>query len=78
MTREELTELADPLNFRPFTITTNGGQRFRIDHPDFIDIPPKTRLTPSYITIYNRNSVARFITLSNIDTVQFTTIKGKG
>jgi hypothetical protein len=77
MTLTEITELAEPIGFRPFTITTNGGQRFRIEHPDFIDIPPKSRgrTGPSYIVVYNRNSVARFVTLANIDSIQFSPIK---
>lgn len=76
MTLTEITELAEPLGFRPFTITTNGGQRFRIEHPDFIDIPPRSRrIGPSYIVVYNRNSVARFVTLANIDSIQFSPIK---
>jgi hypothetical protein len=75
MTRAEITELANPENFRSFVITTNGGLRFEIKHPDYIDIPPlpegEEQQEPSYVTVYNRAAVARFIALANIDSIEF-------
>jgi hypothetical protein len=75
MTREEIVQLPEPIGVRPFTITTSGGLRLNIPHPDFIDMPPKARRSPSHVTVYNRNSVARFIVLTNIDSVEFQAIK---
>ena len=40
MTRDEITALANPATFEPFTIITGAGARFRVPHADFIDIPP--------------------------------------
>jgi hypothetical protein len=77
MTREEMTELADPERFRSFTIVTTGGQRFHISHPDYIDIPPLPEENGwvSYVTVYNRGSVPRFIVLTNIDSIEFKPIR---
>jgi hypothetical protein len=77
MTRPELTTLADPENFRPFVIVTAGGTRYSIDHPDYIDIPPVPQpeegeeVGASYVTVYNRGAVARFIVLDNIASIEF-------
>ena len=84
MTRSEITTLADPENFRPFVIVTTGGTRYSIDHPDYIDIPPLPQpeegeeVVPSYVTVYNRGSVARFIVLENIASVEFKQIRKNG
>jgi hypothetical protein len=75
MTREEITTLAEPIGFKPFTIITSSGARFNIPDPDYIDIPPGRGAGPSYVTVYNRASVARFITLANIDAIEFKPIK---
>jgi hypothetical protein len=77
MTRSEIATLAEPENFRPFVIVTAGGTRYSIDHPDYIDIPPVPdseageETFPSYVTVYNRGSVARFIVLENIASIEF-------
>jgi hypothetical protein len=75
MTRAEITELADPTAFRSFVITTNGGLRFEIKHPDYIDIPPlpegEEQEEPSFVTVYNKGSVPRFVVLANIDSIEF-------
>lgn len=77
MTRSEIATLAEPENFRPFDIVTAGGTRYSIDHPDYIDIPPVPdpeageETFPSYVTVYNRGSVARFIVLENIASIEF-------
>ena len=77
MTRSEITSLADPENFQPFVIVTTCGTRYSIDHPDYIDIPPLPQpeegeeVFPSYVTVYNRGPVARFIVLDNIASVEF-------
>ena len=77
MTRPEITTLADPENFRPFVIVTAGGTHYSIDHPDYIDIPPVPQpeageeVGASYVTVYNRGAVARFIVLDNIASIEF-------
>jgi hypothetical protein len=75
MTRAEITALADPTAFRSFVITTNGGLRFEIRHPDYIDVPPlpegEEQEEPSFVTVYNRGSVPRFVILANIDSIEF-------
>jgi hypothetical protein len=82
MTRAEITELANPETFRSFVITTNGGLRYEIKHPDYIDIPPlpegEEQQGPFYVTVYNRAAVARFIALANIDSIEFKPARGDG
>jgi|BogFormECP12_OM2_1039638.scaffolds.fasta_scaffold37584_3 hypothetical protein len=78
MTREEITELANPDTFQPFVIVTSSGHRFKIPHADFIDIPPvpedegeQAPRPPSYVTVYGKASIPRFIVLSNITAIEF-------
>lgn len=74
MTRQEITDLAEPLSFRPFVIVTSSGDRFDIRHADYIDVPPlpeNGEATPSYVTVYNRAAVPRFIILAHINSVEF-------
>jgi hypothetical protein len=77
MTRSEIALLAEPEGFKPFVIITSSGTRYSIDHPDYIDIPPLPQVEqgeeadPSYVTVYNRGSVARFIVLENIASIEF-------
>jgi hypothetical protein len=77
MNRSEIAELAEPEGFKPFVIITSSGTRYSIDHPDYIDIPPLPQVEqgeeagPSYVTVYNRGSVARFIVLENIASIEF-------
>jgi hypothetical protein len=60
----------------------HGGLRFEIKHPDYIDIPPlpegEEQQEPSYVTVYNRAAVARFIALANIDSIEFKPARGDG
>ena len=39
MTRAEISALLEAATFKPFALVTHAG-RFRVPHPDFIDIPP--------------------------------------
>jgi len=39
VTRAEISALLEPATFKPFVLVTHAG-RFRVPHPDFIDIPP--------------------------------------
>ncbi len=76
MTRSEIAKLAEPEEFQPFVIVTSGGTRYSIDHADYIDIPPipdeeSEERFPSYVTVYNRGSVPRFVVLENIASVEF-------
>jgi hypothetical protein len=79
MTREEITELADPTKFQPFTIVTSSGDRFRIPHADFIDIPPmpenedddQPHPAPSYVIVYGKAPIPRLIVLTNISAIEF-------
>jgi hypothetical protein len=77
MSREEMIELANPERFRSFTIVTVAGQRSNIPHHDYIDIPPLPEEAGwvSYVTVYNRGSVPRFIVLTNIDGIEFKPIR---
>jgi hypothetical protein len=77
MTRSEIAKLAEPEGFQPFVIVTSGGASYSIDHADYIDIPPipdpeeTEERFPSYVTVYNRGSVPRFVVLENIASVEF-------
>src|SRR5258708_20038121 len=76
MTRSEIAKLAEPEGFQPFVIITSGGTRYSIDHADYIDISPipdpeeTGENFPSYVTVYNRGSVPRFVVLENIPSSQ--------
>jgi len=76
MTRSEISRLAEADGFQPFVIITSGGTRYSIDHPDYIDIPPipepeaGEETFPSFVTVYNRGSVPRFIVLENIASIE--------
>jgi hypothetical protein len=73
MTRQEITELAEPTTFQPFVIVTDSGQRFRVPHADFIDIPPMPEEgdeEPSYVTVYGKPAIPRFVVLAHITAVE--------
>jgi hypothetical protein len=38
---EEIREFNRAVPFRPYEIRTNGGERLRVPHPDFILVSPK-------------------------------------
>ena len=40
MTREELQDLSEATPFVPFTLVTANHQRYDVDHPDFLLLPP--------------------------------------
>jgi len=71
MTRGEISDFLDPTTFRPFVLVTHAG-RFRVPHPDFIDIPPhdEEELEPSFIVAYTKTGTPRFVVLSSIDHIE--------
>ena len=71
MTREEISDSLDPTTFRPFVLVTHAG-RFRVPHPDFIDIPShdEEELEPSFIVAYTKTGTPRFVALSSIDHIE--------
>jgi hypothetical protein len=75
MTREEMREFLEPATFRPFVLVTHAG-RFRVPHPDFITIPPhdSEEPAPSFIEVYTRTGVPRFVVLSSIDHIEIESI----
>ena len=75
MTREEIRELLEPATFKPFVVVTHAG-RFRVPHPDFISVPPHDpeEPAPSFIEVYTRTGVPRFVVLSSIDHIEIEPI----
>jgi hypothetical protein len=71
VTREEISDSLDPTTFRPFVLVTHAG-RFRVPHPDFIDIPPhdEEEPEPSFIVAYTKTGTPRFVVLSSIDHIE--------
>jgi hypothetical protein len=59
MTRAEISASLEPATFKPFALVTHAG-RFRVPHPDFIDIPPHDAEEPEPTFIHgvrtNRDS----------------------
>ena len=55
----------------------DNRERIRLRNPDYIDIPPVPQpeegeeVGASYVTVYNRGAVARFIVLDNIASIEF-------
>ena len=68
MTRAEISALLEPATFKPFVLITHAG-RFRVPHPDFIDIPPHDaeEPEPSFIVVYTKTGTPRFVVLSSTD-----------
>jgi hypothetical protein len=54
--------------FKPFVLVTHAG-RFRVPHPDFIDIPPHDaeEPEPSFIVVYTKTGTPRYVVLSSTD-----------
>lgn len=79
MTRSEITELAQPLGFKPFVLVTASSGRYNVRHPDFIDIPPMgegeegEEIEPSYVMVYGKSGVAKWIDLDSITEIDFQT-----
>jgi hypothetical protein len=75
MTRREISELLEPAMFKLFVLVTHAG-RFRVPHPDFIDIPPhdEEEPEPSFIVAYTKTGTPRFVVLSSIDQIEFEPI----
>jgi hypothetical protein len=76
MKREEPKPLKDPETFKAFVIVTSGGGRYKVNHPDFIDLPPlpeedAEEAEPDYLIVYNRASAMRQIYLANVAAIEF-------
>jgi hypothetical protein len=75
VTREEIADIIRPDGFSPFVIVTGSGNRFSVNHPDFVDLPPVPEeidpTVPSFVVVYTKNGVPRFITLANIQEIEF-------
>ena len=75
VTREEIADIIKPDAFSPFVIVTGSGSRFSVNHPDFVDLPPIPEEVdpdiPSFMIIYTKNGVPRFIALENIQEIEF-------
>jgi len=75
MTRKEMSALAKPEGFRPFTVIIKGGVAMEVPYPAFIRIPPGEET--SYVIIFTtgRGSIPKFIQLSDIDHIDWTPTK---
>ena len=75
VTREEIADIIKPDAFSPFVIVTGSGSRFSVNHPDFVDLPPIPEeidpTVPSFMIVYTKNGVPRFIALENIQEIEF-------
>jgi len=75
VTREEIADIIRRETFAPFVIVTGSGNRFSVNHPDFIDLPPIPEevdpAVPSFVIVYTKNGVPRFITLANIQEIEY-------
>jgi hypothetical protein len=68
--REEIADIIKPDAFSPFVLVTGSGSRFSVHNPDFVDLPPIPEEAdpdvPSFMIVYTKNGVPRFIALENI------------
>jgi hypothetical protein len=75
VTREEIADIISPESFSPFVTVTGCGSRFSVSHPDFVDLPPVPEEVdpdvPSFMVVYTKNGVPRFIALQNIQEIEF-------
>ena len=80
MTREELQTIAKASPFRPFTLVTESSGQYNVEHPDYIHFPPLAApddpdAWPSYVEVYNRSSVPRYVTITAITEVVFKPVQ---
>jgi hypothetical protein len=82
MRLEEIAELIEPSNFRPFAIVTKGGLRMDIPHSEFIAIPPHDAdgQASSYVIAFTtgKATVPRLIDLDAIDHIDYDKAKRNG
>ncbi len=48
MTRDEIRRAVKATPFEPFTIRLTSGQSYRVNHPDFVMVPPEGRIIVVY------------------------------
>ena len=75
MTREEIADIIRPEAFSPFVIVSGSGNRFTVNHPDFVDLPPVPEeidpTVPSFVIVFTKTGVPRLITLANIQEIEY-------
>ena len=81
MTREELQDLREQTPFVPFTLVTVNHQRYDVDHPDFLLLPPAppnpdAKHWPSHVIHYDQTGRFRFISLGHLVTAEFQPERG--
>ena len=62
---EAIREFNRSLPFRPYEIRTNGGERLRVPHPDFIFVAPRG----SWVIVTDRHDHPRHISSLLIEEV---------
>ena len=80
MTREELQTIAKASPFQPFILVTEPSGQYNVEHPDYIHFPPlpepdDPEAWPSYVEVYNRSSVPRYVTIEAITEVIFKSLR---
>ncbi len=70
MTIEQIRDVARALPFQPFELETTGGQRIRVEHPDYIFFVPGS-LT---ITVYSKaQDVVRLVNVNHVASMEIKT-----
>jgi hypothetical protein len=80
MNRDELQTIAKASPFRPFTLVTESSGQYNVEHPDYIHFPPlrepdDPEAWSSYVEVYNRSSVPRYVTIGAITEVIFKSLR---
>ncbi len=66
MEKERLKDLYHAQPFKPFDLCMNDGRRLRVEHPEWIAIPPKGRTT----VVFARDGGMAFVDLPLVESVE--------
>lgn len=74
MTRDEIRKAINASPFEPFVIRMTSGQTYRVDHPDFVLVPPAGRTIVVYHT--DDRSLAH-VNLTLVEAIEYPNDKPK-
>ena len=60
----------------PFKLKVADGDEFRVPHPDYVFLPPKTSAKRTYIIVHNDEGFASILPLLTITSLTFQTESG--
>ena len=55
----------------PFRLKVADGDEYRVPHPDYVSLPPRTYAKPTYIVVHNDDGFASILPLLTITSLTF-------